>query len=92
MIVRILEEGQFDVPDDRLEELERLDQVMYEAVRAHDEDALAPALTQALARVRSTGTPVPADYLGPSQLVLPPQGASLEEVHRLLHEEGLIPD
>lgn len=88
MIVRILEEGQFNVPDDHLEGLERLDQVMFEAVKAHDEHALSAALDEALSSVRSTGKPVPADYLGPSQLVLPPQGSSVEEVHRLLHEEG----
>jgi len=92
VIVRILEEGQFDVPDDHLKELERLDQVMFEAVKAHDADALSSALDEALASVRSTGKPVPADFLGPSQLVLPPQGSSVEEVHRLLHEEGLIAD
>ncbi len=92
MIVRILEEGQFDVPDDHLGELERLDQVMFEAVKAHDADALSSALDEALGSVRATGKPVAADFLGPSELVLPPQGSSVDEVHSLLHEEGLMAD
>ena len=41
--------------------------------------------------VRSAGTPVPADALEPSDLVLPHSDATIDEVRETLGEEGLIP-
>jgi hypothetical protein len=41
--------------------------------------------------VRSAGTPLPADTLKDSDLILPPADATLEEVRDLLTDEGLIP-
>jgi hypothetical protein len=90
MIVRILGEGQFDVPDAALEELEALDSSLQQACDSGEKPAFATALTALLSRVREVGTVVPDDYLGPSDLVLPAAGASLAEVSELLTEEGLI--
>jgi hypothetical protein len=42
-------------------------------------------------KVREVGTPVPADHLGPSELILPGADATLDEVRALLHDDGLIP-
>jgi hypothetical protein len=91
MIVRILGEGQLEVPDDALSELNGLDATLEQACSAGEHDAFATALTALLARVREVGTPVADDYLGPSELVLPSADASLVEVKELLTEEGLIP-
>jgi hypothetical protein len=91
MIVRILGEGQLDVPDSELAELNSLDAALEQACSAGEHDAFAAALTALLARVREVGTTVADDYLGPSALVLPSADASLAEVRELLTEEGLIP-
>jgi hypothetical protein len=90
MIVRILGEGQLDLPDSSLTELDELDVALEQACETGEHEAFAAALTAMLSRVRELGKPVDADYLGPSDLVLPSADASLAEVSALLTEEGLI--
>lgn len=91
MIVRVLGEGQFDVPDDGLDELNELDGQLVAAIDARDNEKFARALQSLLDGVRSIGAPVPDDFLGPSDYVLPSSDATLEEVRDLLSEEGLLP-
>ena len=91
MIVRILEEGQFEVADDELDALNRLDDDVEAAVEAGDEAAFARSMAALLDAVRSKGTPLAADALHDSDLILPPADATLEEVRDLLSDEGLIP-
>jgi hypothetical protein len=91
VIIRILAEGQFEVPDDAVDSLNELDRKLEGAVEASDEQALATALSDLLDRVRSAGSEVALDTLVPSDLVLPHASASLAEVRDLLSGDGLIP-
>lgn len=91
MILRILEEGQYDVPDEVLDALNKLDDELVAAVEAGDQGRFERSLAELLSRVRAGGSRVADDYLGPSDLVLPPADASLDEVREMLSEEGLIP-
>ncbi len=91
MIVRIIGEGQFEVPDDYTDELNRLDTDIVRAVDAGDQQAFTNGLDGLLAGVRTVGKELPADYLGPSDLVLPGPDATIEDVRAMLGEEGLIP-
>ena len=91
MIVRILGEGQRDVPESELDSLNALDDQLQAAVDSGADDAFASALTALLDRVRQVGKPLPDDELVPSDLVLPSADASLAEVRELLGDEGLIP-
>jgi hypothetical protein len=93
VILRILGEGQFEVGQDQLDELNRLDDAVQAAVETGDHDSFARALAALITGVRTVGMELPADYLGPSDLVLPGPDSSLEEVRELLStsEQGLIP-
>jgi hypothetical protein len=91
MIVRIMGEGQFDVPDEHLDELNRLDDALAEAVESGDTASFRTALESLLTSVRTQGSELPDDYLGPSDLVLPGPDATIAEVRAVLGEEGLIP-
>ena len=91
MIVRIMGEGQFDVPDEHLDELNKLDDALAEAVEGGDAGSFRTALESLLASVRTQGAELPGDYLGPSELVLPGPDATIDEVRAVLGEEGLIP-
>ena len=91
MIVRILGEGQLDIPDAAFDELNVLDSELEAAVNAGDETAFRPALTALLDKIRSLGTPLAADALEPSDLILPYADARLEDVREMLTGEGLIP-
>jgi hypothetical protein len=91
MIIRILTEGQFDVPDSEVDGLNLLDEKLEAAINDGDEGAFAGALAELLARVRAVGAVVPDDALVQSQLLLPYSDASLSEVRDLLSGDGLIP-
>jgi hypothetical protein len=91
MIVRISGEGQFDVPNEHLDELNRLDEELGKACDAGDEAAFSSALEALLASVRTVGEELPADFIGPSDIVLPSPDATVEEVREVLGDEGLIP-
>ena len=91
MILRILGEGQLEVSDEALVELNELDEVLINAVEKGDEGLFHTALANLIAKVRAVGTPVADDHLGPSELILPGADATLDEVRKLLHDDGLIP-
>lgn len=91
MIVRILGEGQLEVDDSAAEELNALDAALDKAVSAGDEAAFRPALAALLDRVRALGSPVAADSLAPSDIILPHSEADLADVRAMLKEDGLIP-
>ena len=91
MIVRILGEGQFRVDDAATAELNQLDSSLETAVEHNDEPAFRAALTGLLAQVRAQGSPLPPDTLEASDLILPHQDSSMDEVRKLLTDEGLIP-
>ena len=91
MIVRISGEGQFTIDDAATAELNRLDSELEAAVNRNDEAAFTAALHGLLDQVRAQGSALPADTLEPSDLILPPEDASMDEVRELLTEEGLIP-
>ena len=91
MIVRISGEGQFSIDDEATAELNRLDSELEAAVNRNDEAAFTAALHGLLDQVRARGSALPADTLEPSDLILPPEDASMDEVREMLTEEGLIP-
>ena len=90
MIVRILGEGQVEVPESEVDELNSLDNALLRAVEADDEAAFRAAHAALLDRVRQLGTPLADDLLVPSDLVLPSADAGLAEVRELLGDEGLV--
>ena len=90
MIVRILGEGQLEVPDAAADELNQLDTALEQAVERGDEAAFRPALQALLTRVRQLGSPADPDELKPSELIVPQADATMDEVRKLLTDDGLI--
>lgn len=88
MIVRILEEGQLELPSSAVDELNALDDDLIAAVEAGDEGRFSTALGGLLARVREVGTPVPLDHLGPSEIFLPAADATIDEVRGFLADDA----
>ncbi len=85
MIVRILGEGQYELPDAEHPMLDALDSELATAVDGEDEDGFRAVLATLIATVRS-GMPVPGDQFFPSDLVVPFPDATREEVAALLLE------
>ena len=91
MIVRILGEGQFSVDDAATTELNRLDTELEKAVNSNDDAAFAAALRGLIDQVRAQGSPLPTDSLEESDLILPGPDSSMDEVRKMLTDDGLIP-
>jgi len=91
MIVRIMGEGQFEVPDTLVDHLNELDNAVLAALDSSDEADFRVSLVALLAAVRAGGTPVPHDELVPSEATLPYEEATVDEVRELLQHDGLIP-
>lgn len=93
MIVRVLNEGQWQLAESAVADLNVIDDAIERAVRSGDQDELTRALKSLHDQVRSAGTPVPDDSLDDSDLILPASDATLADVEELLNEssDGLIP-
>lgn len=91
MIVRILGEGQLDVADHHIDDLNWLDDRLATAIESGEDREFRSALNALLAAVRSLGQPVAADALVDSELILPYADAHLDNVREMLNDDGLIP-
>ena len=91
MIVRVLGEGQYDVPDGHAESLNEHDRLLTDALDRGDEPAFRRALLALIASVRASGTRLADDELVPSDVVLPRDDATIDDVRELLGDEGLVP-
>ena len=91
MIVRILTEGQYNLPGAYVDELNEIDNQLVEVVEKEDREGFATQLKRMLDLVREKGTPLPIDELVESDLVLPQPDITLEEAEVLFTGEGLVP-
>ena len=93
MIIRIMSEGQWDVPDDLLPALNALDEALEKAVLGGDQQAFRAEMTALHDAVRQQGDRVDDDSLEESDALLPDESSTLDEVRALLSDssEGLIP-
>ena len=92
MIVRIMTEGQFNLPGAYIDQLNEIDNQIVEVVEQEDRDGFEKNLKRMLDLVRENGTPLPMDELVESDLVLPEPDITLEEAEEIFTGEGLIPD
>jgi hypothetical protein len=94
MIVRILNEGQWELSDEAVRSLNLVDDELEKAVAANDQERLTTTLGSLLDQVRDSGRVLPDDDLRDSDLILPAADSTVEEVRALLSEssEGLIPN
>jgi hypothetical protein len=92
VIVRILSEGQFKLPDDVQTQLNELDNEAVSAVEAGDEGRFHELFDKMIQLVESGGEPLPDDELVESQIIIPPRNLTFEEAKGEFTGEGIIPD
>jgi hypothetical protein len=91
MIVRISNEGQYEVSEADTARLKQLDNEAVSACQAANEAGFREAFGRLLDYVREKGSPVPDDQLIGSDMILPPADVSLAEAQAEFQGEGLIP-
>ena len=92
MIVRILTEGQYNLPGAFVDRLNEIDNQIVDVVGDGDRDAFRKLLGEMLDHVRKNGTEVPVEELVESDVVLPEPDITLEEAAELFTGEGIVPD
>jgi PspAA-like protein len=91
MIVRISNEGQYELSDEDTPGLNELDNEAVASCEATDEQAFRDVFGRLLDYVRTKGQPVGDDELVGSDIILPPSDVSLQEAQAEFQGEGLIP-
>ena len=91
MLIRILGEGQYEMPESSLAELNRLDSALERALNTPEPD-VQPALDALLDFVRTTGVRPPDHEARESDVILPFADASEDDIRDMLTDEGLVPD
>lgn len=91
MIIRISNEGQYELADGSVTALNELDNQAVDACEADDQDLFRSTYARMLDFVRTHGSPVSDDHLGGSDIILPPPDVSLEEAKTEFTAEGLLP-
>lgn len=91
MIVRISTEGQYEVGDSDIAELNELDNHAVATCEDDDEAGFHEAFAKLLEFVRAKGQPMAEDDLRGSDVILPPPDVSLAEAKAEFSGEGLIP-
>jgi hypothetical protein len=92
VIVRISEEGQYEIPEEQHARLDELDNAVVAAVDAGDEAEFRRTFDALLEFIRSAGTQVADDDLRPSDVIVPPADLTFEEAGSDFSGEGLVPD
>jgi hypothetical protein len=92
VIVRILSEGQFTLPDDAQAKLNELDNEAVAAVESGDEARFHELFDQMIESVVSGGEPVADDELVTADIIIPPRDLTFEEAKGEFNGEGIIPD
>ena len=91
MIVRIMGEGQFEVPSESVAKLNEIDARLETSLEEGRREDFRAILADLVALVRADGERLPEESLEASDAVLPSEDTTAEELRRLLKEEGLIP-
>jgi PspA-Associated protein len=92
VIVRLSGEGQFELPENDVKRLNELDNRAVNAVEQGDETGFRELWSQMLELVAGTGTPLPADELVESDVIMPPRDISFGEAKAEFSGDGLIPE
>ncbi len=90
MIVRISNEGQYELEDGSVQALNELDNEAVAACETTDEAHFRETFDRLLDLVRQ-GRPLADDELVESDVILPPADITLEEAKEEFTGEGLIP-
>jgi 2-phospho-L-lactate transferase/gluconeogenesis factor (CofD/UPF0052 family) len=86
MIVRILTDNQYRIPDESMAVISELDNRLLEATEKNDEQAFSTLLAQLIDFIKTNGTVVPHSELVPSNLVVPAPDMTLQEAQRILEQ------
>lgn len=91
MIIRIIGDGQYEVPDTYVDELNYLDEGLDKALADNSQSDFTAQLGIMISAIHQRGRRLDDNHIVESDAVLPAQDATLDEVRKLLVGDDLIP-
>ncbi len=92
MIIRIAEEGQYEVPGTLLDELNIIDNKIVDLVAREKEEEYTTELSKLIHMIRSNGKKLDDSELKESDIIVPPDDLTLKEAREIFTGDGLIED
>ncbi|MDW7732259.1 MAG: hypothetical protein SCH66_07505 [Methanolobus sp.] len=92
MIIRISEEGQYEVPSSLLDELNVIDNRIVDLVAEEKEEEYRTQLCKLVEIVRTHGKKLNDGELKESDIILPPEDLTLNEAREIFTGEGIFED
>ena len=92
MIIRVVNEGQYEVSSSLLDALNKLDNKIVGLIESGDETEFRDVLNEFISMIRDNGKPLDPDIIVESDLIVPPEDLTLSEAVKVFSGEGLIPD
>jgi hypothetical protein len=92
MIIRVMNEGQYEVNDGLLDDLNKLDNEIVSLLESGDETGFRDVLSEFVSMIRDNGTSLDPETIVESDLIVPPEDLTISEATKVFSGEGLIPD
>ncbi|ABE52178.1 PspA-associated protein PspAA [Methanococcoides burtonii] len=92
MIIRIMGEGQYEVPGSLFDELNSIDNRIVELVGKGNEADYRTELLKLINVVKSNGKQLDDTSIVESNIIVPPEDLSLEEATEIFTGSGLLED
>jgi len=86
MIVRVLTDNQYRVPDDVMPAITDLDNRLFQATESNDEQAFNTLLAELITLIKTRGTVVPHEELVSSNMMVPAPDMTLREAQHILSQ------
>ncbi|KGK98016.1 hypothetical protein LI82_09725 [Methanococcoides methylutens] len=92
MIIRIMGEGQFEVPGSLFDELNIIDNRIVELVAKENEADYRTELSRLINVIKSNGKQLDDASIVESNIIVPPEDLSLQEAKEIFTGSGLLED
>ena len=92
MIIRIMGQGQFNVPSSLFDELNAVDNKIVDHVAKEDEDNFRNDLFTLISMIKQNGDPVGDEEIVESDIIVPPDDLTLAEAKEVFSGQGIFED
>ncbi len=90
MIIRILGEGQFQLDDNLVDKVNKIDNKIVNHVSQGNKLEYARDLANLISTIKELAEPLDPVEIVPSDIIIPPSDLSFEEARKVFCDEGLI--
>jgi hypothetical protein len=92
LIIRIMGEGQYRIPDALCDELNQIDNRIVKLVEEDKALEFRNELTKLISEIKEKGEPVKAEEILTSDIIVPPGDLSLKEAKAVFKGSGIFED